>query len=343
MHRPLAIGSSNGLRGIELAQTLALQGVDTLNALVAGVERIEDDPNDNTVGFGGLPNEDGKVELDAAVMHGPTSRAGAVAGVTATRYVSRLAKLVMEQSNHSFLIGSGADAFARAHGLSEPCLLTEQARRIWLYWRQTRGAKDDWIAPDVSTLDPAVVKFFKLDQPTERGTSTQPAGETGAYQRTEAVERPTGTVHLACQDASGDMSVVTSTSGMAFKIAGRVGDSPVIGAGLYVDNAVGTCGSTGRGEANLRACASFAVVELMRQGATPLEAGLEVMQRIIRQTQEPQLLDSEGKPAFGLKFYILHKSGDHAGVSLWGPTHYAVADAEGTRLMPCSYLFERDS
>lgn len=341
MPRPLAIGSSNGLRGIELACTLATQGIDTLEALISGVECIEDDPNDNTVGYGGLPNENGDVELDAAVMHGPTHRAGAVAGVTVTRYVSRLAKLVLEQSNHTFLVGQGADAFARAHGLSEPTLLTEQARRIWLYWRQTRGAKDDWIAPDVASLDPAVVKFFKLDRLPE-GTGASTAGsQSGRYQRTEAVERPTGTVHLACQDSKGNMSVVTSTSGMAFKIAGRVGDSPIIGAGLYVDNTIGTCGSTGRGEANIRACASFAVVELMRHGATPVDAGLEVMQRIVEQTQEPQLLDNDGKPAFGLKFYIMHKSGQHAGVSLWGPTTYAVADTDGARLEPCTYLFER--
>jgi N4-(beta-N-acetylglucosaminyl)-L-asparaginase len=341
MPRPLAIGSSNGLRGIELAFALQQQGVDTLAALIAGVERIEDDPDDNTVGYGGLPNEDGQVELDAAVMHGPTHRAGAVAGVTATRYVSRLAKLVMEQSNHSFLIGSGADAFARAHGLSEPTLLTEQARRIWLYWRQTRGAKDDWIAPHISTLDPAVIRFFKLD----RRVPSVPAGlqppPSGGFQRTQAVERPTGTVHLACLDGRGDMSVVTSTSGMAFKIAGRVGDSPVIGAGLYVDNAVGTCGSTGRGEANLRACSSFAVVELMRKGASPLEAGLEVMQRIVKQTTEPHLLDADGKPAFGLTLYIMHKSGDYAGISLWGPATFAIADSEGARLLPCTHLFER--
>lgn len=340
MPPPLAIGSSNGLRGIELARTLASQGVDTLSALIAGVERIEDDPTDNTVGYGGLPNENGEVELDAAVMHGPTHRAGAVAGVTTTRYVSRLAKLVMDHSNHSFLIGAGADAFARAHGLSEPSLLTEHARRIWLYWRQTRGAKDDWIAPDPSTLDPPVIKFFKLDRRVPAEPSSHGKSPPG-FQRTQAVERPTGTVHLACRDANGDMSVVTSTSGMAFKIAGRVGDSPVIGAGLYVDNDAGTCGSTGRGEANLRACSSFAVVELMRQGASPLEAGLEVMQRIIRQTTEPHLLDEAGKPAFGLTLYIMSKRGDHAGVSLWGPATYAVADQDGARLQSCTHLFER--
>jgi N4-(beta-N-acetylglucosaminyl)-L-asparaginase len=255
-----------------------------------------------------------------------------VAGVTVTRYVSRLARLVMEQSNHSFLVGTGADASARAHGLSESTLLTEQARRIWLYWRQTRGAKDDWIAPDLSTLDPAVVKFFKLDR--------RLPGVPEGYQRTQAVERPTGTVHLACLDGAGNMSVVTSTSGMAFKIAGRVGDSPVIGAGLYVDNAIGTCGSTGRGEANLRACSSFAVVELMRRGATPLDAGLEVMQRIISQTKEPHLLDAGGRPSFGLTLYILHKSGAHAGISLWGPATYAVADQDGARLVPCTHVFE---
>ena len=371
---PVVIASANGVAACRRAYDLLAEGRDTLDAVVDGVTLIEDDPDDLTVGYGGLPNEQGEVELDAAAMHGPTHRAGGVAGLKKVRHAARLAQLVLEQTDHSLLVGDGALAFARAQGFSEESLLTEKARKIWLYWKQTLSDRHDWLPPPVEQLDPAVVEFFRLQDDHDPPTASSPASQGGFgegsthasrhspesstpdgrndstggtslnFPRNEAeIEppRPTGTIHCAAIDACGDMSCVTTTSGLAFKLPGRVGDSAVIGAGLYVDNSVGTCGSTGRGEANLRNVSSFLAVELMRQGGSPEEAGLEVLRRIVEQTREPHLLREDGRPNFGLKLYLLNKAGEHAGVSLWGPAKYAVCDSEGARLDACAYLLER--
>jgi N4-(beta-N-acetylglucosaminyl)-L-asparaginase len=307
------ISSGNGLETTRKAYEMILAGADPLDAVIAGVAIAEDNPNDLTVGYGGLPNEDGVVELDAAVMHGPTHRAGAVAALQGIRHPAQVARLVMEQTDHILLVGEGALRFARAHGFQEENLLTERARKIWLYWRQTRGPDDDWLPPPDEQLDPEVAKFFG---------------------------RPTGTIHCSAINRAGDLSCVTTTSGLAFKIAGRVGDSPIIGAGLYVDNAIGSCGSTGRGEANLANLSSHAAVELMRRGMSAEEAGLEVMRRVARHT-EPRLRDEQGRPKFNLKFYLLAKDGSHAGISMWGPDKFAVTDSQGTRHEPCVALYQK--
>ena len=324
------IASENGLETVRLAYELIAQNTDTLEAVVRGVTLVEDDPDELTVGYGGLPNEAGEVELDAAVMHGPTHRAGGVAALKNVRHAARVAMRVMESTDHHLLAGEGALEFARANGFPEENLLTDKARKIWLHWKRTRSNRDSWLAPEnESDVDPEVVEFF-------RKRKLNYAGEP-----LEDQNRPTGTIHCAGLAENGDLSCVTTTSGLAFKIPGRVGDSPILGAGLYVDNEIGSCGSTGRGEANLRDVCSFAGVELMRQGMSPAEAGRELLHRICRHTTEPRLLDSEGRPNFGVRFYLLAKSGEHAAVSLWGPTKYAIADDAGARIETCEFLFER--
>lgn len=328
------ISSANGFDATRLAFEQLAAGVDPLEAVVSGVTLVEDDPEDLTVGYGGLPNEQGIVELDAAVMHGPTHRVGGVAGLQNVRHAARLAKLVLEQTDHALLVGTGANAFARAQGFPEENLLTEKARRIWLYWKQTNSTRDDWIPPPPEQVHEDVKEFFKLVD--DHGPAA-----THDYQRTEAIDRPTGTIHCSAIDHNGDMACVTTTSGLAFKIPGRVGDSALIGAGLYVDNEIGSCGSTGRGEENVRNCSSFGVVELMRQGLSPAEAGLAALQRLVAHVSEDHLRGKDGRPNFGLKLYVLAKSGEYAGVSLWGPTKFAVTDATGTRLEECRYLFEK--
>lgn len=330
------IASANGLKATEKAYQLLIAGADTLEAAIEGVTLVENDPEDVTVGYGGLPNENGVVELDAAVMHGPTHRAGAVAALQRIRNPARLAKLVMEQTDHVLLVGEGASQFARANGFPEENLLTEKARKIWLYWKQTHSDRDDWLPPSIESLDPAVREFFKL------GDDHIPGASALQYRRSEAVERPTGTIHCACINAAGDISCTTTTSGLAFKMPGRVGDSPIIGAGLYVDNEIGSCGSTGRGEANLQNLSSMAAVELMRGGASPRDAGLEIMRRVVKHTTQQHLLGADGKPNFGLKFYVLNKRGEYAGISLWGPTKFAVTDANGTRLEECVSLYQKE-
>ncbi|REJ72876.1 MAG: asparaginase [Planctomycetota bacterium] len=330
-----AIASKNGLKAVAKAYERMQAGADTLDAAVAGITLVEDDPDDLTVGYGGLPNENGDVELDAAVMHGPTHRAGAVASLQGVRHAAKLAHLVLAQTDHVLLVGEGARAFARAQGFPSEDLLTEKARKIWLYWKQTNSTRDDWLPPPIEELDPAVREFFKLSD--DEG----PGGSAARYQRSEAIDRPTGTIHCACMNFAGEISCTTTTSGLAFKIPGRVGDSPIVGAGLYVDNEIGSCGSTGRGEANLQNLCSFAAVELMRGGASPSEAGMEVLRRVAAHTREPHLLGDDGKPNFGLKFYLLNKAGEHAGVSLWGPTEFAVCDERGPRMEACEFLYRK--
>lgn len=313
LNRPLAISSANGLKALTKVMELLAAGADTLDAAVEGVVTIEEDPEDMTVGYGGIPNEEGVVELDASVMHGPTHRAGAVAALRNIKTPSRVAKLVMENTDHLLLVGEGALRFARDFGFPEENLLTDKARKIWLHWRATRGDKDNWLPTPTKNLDPAVKKFFGI--------------------------REHGTVHVGVLDKEGNLSGVTSTSGLFYKLPGRVGDSPIIGAGLYVDNEVGSCGSTGRGEANLLNCSSFMVVENMRRGMSPREACLDVCERIATKT-EPRLLKAPGRPDFDLKFYAMNTQGAYAGVSLWKGSQFAVHDGKKGRLEECAWLLE---
>lgn len=310
---PLVIASANGLEACRRVVELLRQGADPVDAVVAGVNLVEDDPNDNSVGYGGLPNEEGVVELDACVMHGPTHKGGAVAALRNVRHPSSVAKLVMQRTDHVLLVGEGALRFARAHGFKEEDLLTEEARRIWLEWRETHSDQDDWLHPE--------------------------ADEATAHARARHwADRPTGTVTCMALTAAGDIGGCTSTSGLAYKIPGRVGDSPILGAGLYVDNAVGACGSTGRGEANLQDCSSFLVVELMRGGATPEDACRRVLQRVADHT-EKRLRDRDGLPAYGLTLYALRRDGLFGGASLRGPGKMAVHDDKEARQVELPGLF----
>lgn len=320
------IASGNGLEATRRAWQLIGEGLDVVDAVVSGVAIVEDDPLDTSVGYGGLPNERGVVELDAAVMHGPTHKAGAVASLQNIRHPAQVALKVMRRSDHVLLVGAGALDFARAHGFHEEDLLTENSREIWLRWKERMSAEDDWL-PEAGGGNAAVEDFFR------RHSVLAADGERFRFRR------PTGTIHCAGMSAVGDISCTTTTSGMAFKIPGRVGDSPIIGAGLYVDNEVGSCGSTGRGEANLQNMSSFAAVELMRQGASPEEAGMEVLRRIAK-TTEARLRDREGRPDFGISFYLMSKDGRYAGVTMRGSVEFAVTDGKGSRLEKCRALYE---
>ena len=317
----IVIGSHNGLKATEEAWRRLKVGAAPLDALVEGVTLVEDDPDELSVGYGGLPNEEGVVELDAAVMDGKSHRGAGVAGLKNVRHPTKVARLLMEQTRRSLLVGEGALAFARANGFHEENLLTEKARSMWLHWKRIRSKIDDWVAPTESEVSREILAWFD-----ER-------------YRPAARQPKLGTVHCAAQDASGNLAVATSTSGHAFKMQGRVGDSPILGAGLYVDNEIGTCGSIGYGEANLENLSSFAVVELMRNGKSPVDAGLEALRRIAKNCHGFSR-DEHGQPTFNHWLFILARDGRHAGVTMHGPKEYAIADESGARLAPCVALFE---
>ena len=305
--RNVVVASSNGLRAGERAGQLLAQGVDTLDAGIEGVKIQELDPEDSSVGYGGLPNEDGVVQLDASCMHGPTRRAGAVAALEGIKTPSEVAKCVLLYTNHILLVGEGAKRFALSYGFKDENLLTDKSREAWLRWRANRGAADDW-----------------LDVPADANL----------------VARPTGTVNCNVVNAKGEISSVTTTSGLAWKIPGRVGDSPLIGAGQYTDNDVGAAGSTGRGESNIKVCGAFLTVEFMRRGMKPTDACLETLKRVITMT-EPRLLDEQGQPRFGLTFYAVNKNGEFGSASFFSGDRYAAWEEDRAALHDCAYLYER--
>jgi len=317
---PVVISSRNGIRATEKAMEILKQGGDTLDAVIEGVNIVELDPDDRSVGYGGIPNEEGTVQLDASVMHGPTRGAGAVSCLEGIKTPSKVAKLVMERTDHVLLTGAGALKFALSMGFKYENLLTDSSRETWLKWKKDLNSQDNWINPQ-DRIPTALISRAGQDI-------------------RDAVEMH-GTINCNAVNEKGEISGVTTTSGLPFKIPGRVGDSPIIGAGLYVDNEVGACGSTGRGEANLKTCASFMAVEFMKQGLSPEEAAIRVMKRIIENTTEPYLLDSKGKIKFNLNFYALNKKGEYAGVCLYKGGSYAIHNGRENRIEESAYLLEK--
>ena len=329
--RPLIISSANGLHALDKGMDILNRGGDTLEAVVAAVTVVEDDPNDDSVGYGGLPNEEGQVELDASVMHGPSHRAGAVAAVRRIKNVSRLAKTVMESTNHLMIVGDGARRFAVEEGFEEMNLLTEHSRKIWLAWKAKTSL--NW-RPGIDSPEWKEYLSSLFD-----GDDKQIA-----YAERVIAHPPTGTIPCMAVDAKGDISATTTTSGLSWKIPGRVGDSPIIGAGCYVDNEVGAAGSTGKGEENIKICGGHSIIEMMRQGKAPADACLEALGRVAHNYKN----DKKKLNTFHLYFYAINKDGVHGAASLWRNGYeaskqasYAVHDGREARLVPCKTFFDQ--
>ena len=324
--RPVIVSSSNGNRfrnggkqtGIEIAWEKMAKGTDVLESVIAGVNICELDPEDTSVGYGGLPNADGVVQLDASCMHGPTKRAGAVASLEGVKTPSLVAKAVMERTDHHLLVGKDAQTFASNLGFEIlPDLNTPRSRAAWLEWKKATDPTR-WIKDPAARAE--AERKILLDM-IKRGL----VDENHVY----------GTINMNGVNAKGEVCGTTTTSGLAWKIPGRVGDSPILGAGLYVDGEVGAAGSTGRGEANLFGLCSYLVVEEMRRGKHPKDAGLEACRRIKANTVAPRLLNKRGAPNFNVNFYVINKRGDYACVALYSPgsgSRYAVCDEKGARL-----------
>ncbi len=367
--RPVVISDLSGIRfnngGPESAVERAFRGItegeDVLDALMAGVNIPENDPTEMGIGYGGLPNADGVVQLDSCCMHGPRRWAGGVAALEGVRTPSLVAKAVAELTDHHLLVGKGAQEFARALGFDiEADLNTPESRALWLEWRR-RVDPGHWLDPEERLRGqglPGEDTDPDHRPPPDRGTG--PLGRAGASRMREFADAALeaglsmvedglipahsfwGTINCDGIGPSGDICGVTTTSGLSWKIPGRTGDSPILGAGLYVDNEVGAVGSTGRGEANLYNLSSFLAVEFMRQGMTPKDAGMAVLRRIQSNTVEPRLRNSRGLPNFDVRFFLLNKAGEHAGVAMYGSseTHYAVCSENGAEEVPFEGLLE---
>jgi len=319
---PVIVSSANGIRGVARAyDMIAHQNADTLDAIIAGVNIEELDPEDQYVGLGGLPNEEGVVQLDASCMHGPTKRAGSVAALEGIATPSLVAKAVMDYTDHIMLVGAGAKKFALEMGFKEQNLLTEKSRQDWLRWKACLNPADSWLDARSDSLPSPLSASIPFDHPLH-------------------VKFTTGTINMNAVSAAGDISSVTTTSGMSWKIPGRIGDSPIIGAGQYCDNTVGAAGSTGRGEANIKTCGAFLIVEFMRQGMSPDDACLKTIDRVIAMT-ERRLLDNRGRPLFDLQFYAVAKDGRFGSATAYEGGTFAVADRQGARLLPTRFKFSR--
>jgi N4-(beta-N-acetylglucosaminyl)-L-asparaginase len=332
---PIVVGAANGFisknangkTGIEVAYEMLMRGGDPLDAVIAGVNVVELDPNDQSVGVGGLPNEDGVVQLDASVMHGPTRRAGSVGAIEDIATPSAVAKAVMDFTDHIMLVGEGAKRFALQMGFKEQNLLTEQSRKDWLRWKATLNPGDAWLNP------------APRDSSRKAGGKPPVDQARHVFHDADGVAHTYGTINLNAVTAAGDIASVTTTSGLSWKIPGRVGDSPIIGAGQYCDNDVGAAGSTGRGEANIKVCGAFLAVEFMRQGMSPEAALMKVMERVIAMTESRLLVN--GRPTFQLQYYAVNKKGEYAGACAYEGSELAVIDAKGPRLERCAYLYKK--
>jgi N4-(beta-N-acetylglucosaminyl)-L-asparaginase len=328
--KPVVISSANGNRFknggdvtcVEKAFRMITEGADVLDAVIAGVNIVELDPEDTSVGYGGLPNADGVVQLDASVMHGPKKRAGAVAALEGVRTPSQVAKAVMDNTDHILLVGKDAQTFARNMGFKiEADLNTEKSRKLWLEWKRR--------------IDPT-----HYPDPKSRADAGLRAALAMAAEGLIDPYHVYGTINCNGINAKGEICGVTTTSGLAYKIPGRVGDSPILGAGLYVDTEVGAAGSTGRGESNLYNLSSFLVVEHLRRGMHPKDAAIEACKRI-KATAEKRLLDEQGNPKFEVTFYVLDAKGRYAGVSIFAGPRYAVCTENGPQTLACEPLISR--
>jgi N4-(beta-N-acetylglucosaminyl)-L-asparaginase len=341
--RPIIICANNGFNYLEDAFAFLKSGGDTLDAALKVVKGPEDDPNDTSVGLGGIPNEEGVVELDACCMHGPTRRAGSVGAVRNIKNVSLVSKAVFAHTGHVMLVGEGAERFAVAVGFPRENLLTDHSRKIWLLWKEFHSNDDwwgpgladpHWQAPDLKPGDARPQsqlwqeRYRRLE---EHAASLGIAPEL----RRDAIHKvlfpPTGTIHCSALNEKGEISGCTTTSGLGFKLPGRCGDSPIIGAGCYTDQDVGSAGATGSGEENIKVAGAHTIVENMRRGMSPQEAGMDALKRIVRNYNN----DMSKLRFVDMTYYILHKEGAYAGVSLWegyqaGKPH-KIAVHDGTR------------
>jgi len=323
---PAVIASGNGLKTVEDAFARMQNSEPPVVAAVMGVGLVEADPNDMSVGYGGLPNEDGVVQLDSCCMDGPTHKAGSVACIEDILHPAQVALKVLQTTDHVMLVGQGARDFAIAHGFQPQNMLTERARQAWLRWKRNHSPNDDWLNDEQMDWDLEGRERVALG-PVEPGE----------------IPFTYGTIHCSAVNGDQDLGATTTTSGLSWKIPGRVGDSPIIGAGMYCDNAVGSAGATGRGESVIQSCGAYECVRLMEQGRAPTEACLEVLRQIAtRSIRQRRLRDEQDRPNFNVTMYALRKDGAFGSACMWPGGSFAYAHAGGSGRERSEPLYTRD-
>jgi len=295
---PLVLSTwKHGLAANEAAWKVLARGGKALDAVEEGVKVSEADPQVINVGYGGLPDASGRVTLDACIM-GPNGHAGAVVFLEHIKHPISVARLVMEKTEHIILAGEGALAFALENGFEKEDLLTPYARERWLRWRENMEADEDRLGILAESHD---------------------------------------TIGMLAQDTHGDLAGACTTSGVAYKVRGRVGDTPVVGAGLYVDNEVGAAAGTGRGELILQICGSFFIVEKMREGLRPQAACEAAVKRILTMRDKGQIKNPEG-PTFQACFIAVDKKGNYGAASLAKGFPFAVCQNGKNVLIESKYF-----
>ncbi|MCD8535618.1 MAG: N(4)-(beta-N-acetylglucosaminyl)-L-asparaginase [Verrucomicrobia bacterium] len=290
--RPLIVSTwPFGKPANERAREMYAQTGNGLDAIEAGIRLTESDISNASVGIGGIPNAQGVVQLDACIMAGPGHRAGSVAGIEDILHPISAARLVMEKTPHVMLVGDGARKFALEQGLESGDLLTPNQKQRWM----------EWVAAQRRTYQP------------------------------EKPEDNHDTIAMVLMDEKGDLYGGCSTSGWGYKLPGRVGDSPIIGGGLYVDNEIGAAGATGLGENVMRYCGSFLVVEFMRQGMHPEEACVETIRRIAK-------LDPRPIHDLAINFLAINKKGEYGAAGSSSGFQYAITLPDQSRVLKSAAL-----
>jgi N4-(beta-N-acetylglucosaminyl)-L-asparaginase len=302
---PLVISTWPNVKSNAEAWRVLQAGGRAVDAVEAGVQIAEADPADQSVGYGGLPDRDGKVTLDACIMD-DKGNCGSVMFLEGIKHPIRVARLVMEKTPHIQLVGEGALQFALANGFKVESLLTPESEKAWKDWLKT------------SKYDPMDTDRLLRNMGKDNIPGQQDNHDT---------------IGMVALDAKGNLGGACTTSGMAFKLRGRVGDSPIIGSGLYVDNEVGAATATGVGEEVVRICGSHTVVELMRQGNSPEQACKKALERLVRM---------RGDKVRGLQVGLLavNRKGEFGGYSLQKDFSYAVHTKKGSQVFQAKSLWK---
>lgn len=287
-NKPIVLSTwAPNIKANKAAWEILSKGGTALDAVEAGVMIPEADPTDNSVGYGGLPDRDGKVTLDACIMN-HLGQCGSVMCMEHIMHPIQVARLVMEETPHVQLVGDGALKFALSKGFKKQNLLTPASEKAWKEWLKTSNYDPN---RSVRELEEKIKKEKQKNEPWPVALLNH------------------DTIGMVALDANGNLSGACTTSGMAFKMRGRVGDSPIIGAGLFVDNEVGAATATGVGEEMVKICGAHTVVEMMRNGASPEDACKEAVRRIIK---------NNGAKAKDLQvgFLAINKNGEYGGYSM---------------------------